>query len=78
MSRPAAGEELQQLFRDHDQGRVDQEEFARRKAWILGQSGCRLTVPLPGLPRRCARALAAWMLSARQAFDAFQDRRAQD
>jgi hypothetical protein len=66
MSRRTAGEELQQLFRDHDAERVSEEEFLRRKAWILHHSGCRLTVPLPGLPTRCMRALADFVVPSGQ------------
>jgi hypothetical protein len=59
MSRPAAGEVLQHLFRDHDAGRIGRAEFDARKAFILGRGGGRLTVPLPGPLTRGWRWLVA-------------------
>ena len=59
MGRRTAGEELQDLFRGRDGDILSAAEFARRKALILRRSGCRLTVPVPGWPTRCARAVLA-------------------
>jgi len=58
MARRTIGEELQVLFAEHDQGRLPDEEFFRRKAHLLQVSACRLPAMAPDPVGRAAKAAA--------------------
>jgi hypothetical protein len=58
MARRTIGEELQQLFAEHDQGKLPDEEFVRRKAHLLQVSACRLPAMAPDLVGTATKAAA--------------------
>ncbi|MGH6616585.1 hypothetical protein [Sphingomonas sp.] len=67
MPKKTVGEELQTLFRLHDQGRIAPDEFQYRKGLLLKCTECELSAFLPdpgAATRRAAVATAGVVLLA--------------
>jgi len=56
------GQEIQQLFSLHKDGRISSDDFEQRKRYLLNRSKCRLSVPVTRASRgNLASWIAGWL-----------------